>query len=36
MTMKKVLDNGESLQFLPGDDYVEFVYNEDADGMLTH
>ena len=25
------LDNGESLQFLPGDDYVEFVYNEDAE-----
>ena len=23
-------DNGESLQFLPGDDYVEFIYNEDA------
>jgi len=27
------LDNGESLQFLPGDDYVEFVYNEDAEGL---
>ena len=23
-------DNGESLQFLPGDDYVEFIYNENA------
>ena len=23
-------DNGESLLFLPGDDFVEFVYNEDA------
>ena len=28
------LDNGESLQFLPGDDYVEFVYNEDAEGIF--
>jgi hypothetical protein len=28
---EEVLDNGESLQFLPGDDYVEFVYNEDAE-----
>ena len=28
---KEMEDNGESLLFLPGDDYVEFVYNEDAD-----
>ena len=28
-------DNGESLLFLPGDDFVEFVYNEDADNPFV-
>ena len=28
-------DNGESINFLPGDDFVEFVYNEDAEDITT-
>ena len=32
---KELEDNGESLLFLPGDDYVEFVYNEDASNPFT-
>ena len=28
-------DNGESLLFLPGDDFVEFVYIEDASNPFT-
>ena len=32
---KELEDNGESLLFLPGDDFVEFVYNEDASNPFT-
>ena len=28
-------DNGESINFLPGDDFVEFIYNEDAEDITT-
>ena len=28
-------ENGESINFLPGDDFVEFVYNEDAEDITT-
>ena len=28
-------DNGESINFLPGDDFVEFIYNEDAEDTTT-
>ena len=28
-------DNGESINFLPGDDFVEFIYNEDAEDIST-
>ena len=28
-------ENGESINFLPGDDFVEFIYNEDAEDITT-